>query len=222
MIVPVDLEHISEINENLDVYYKNGVAIIDNFYKNYDALYEMCTNMHVPSWKKTNGSANFVDYYDCRPIMQNDNAGENYTNKIRSLNDIIDQIWDPLPQTLCQMHIAFNYYKNIKRNVSNKMQFYPHIDEAFNCICFIDKICSGGTAIYDMDFIENRENEYVLYDISNIPKIVIEAKPNRMIIIPGKLMHGGYIEDHTKYENDWRINEVTFFKDFNEDKFRTE
>lgn len=212
MIVPVDLENISEINEHLDAHVDGDVVIIDNFYKNFNELYDMCINMHVPSWKKTETSANFIDYYDCRPIMQNNNAGKNYVKKIKSLNYIIDTVYDPLPQTLCQEHIAFNYYKNIKKNVSSNMQFYPHQDEAFNCICFIDEICSGGTAIYDMEFIDNNENEYVLYDISDIPKKIIEAKQNRMIIIPGKLMHGGYIEDHTAYENNWRINEVTFFR----------
>lgn len=211
MIKPFDVDYLVEVNEEIEVVVDDGVIIIDNFYKNFDALYDVCSNMHIPSWKKSENSRNFIDYFDCRPVFQNSNPGVNFYNKFSMLKEIIQKVYEIDGEMyLDKPDITFNYYKNIEKNVSNNMQFYPHKDHTFNCLVYIDHICSGGTALYNMDDIENKEDEYVLYDVSGIEKHVIEAKQNRMVIFHGDIMHGGYIKDHTKYENDWRINEVSF------------
>jgi len=106
----------------------------------------------------------------------------------------------------------FNYFKNNKKNVSNNFQHFPHIDNYYNALVYLDKICSGGTAIYDMPSIVNTEQYNLLYDISNYSKRVIKAIPNRLVIFNGRQMHGGYIEDHNKYVNNWRFNQVLFFR----------
>lgn len=226
MIIPYHLDDLLEVNENLEVVVENNVVIIDDFYKNFDTYYEMCTNAYVPSWKKENSnSLNFNEYYDCRPIIQNLTPTRNYFNKLTVLGEIIEKVWDEeyLLHLGGDHNITFNYYKNIRKNVSNNMQFHPHIDDAYNVIVYIDKVCSGGTAIYDMPHVENKEHENVLYDITGIDKTIIDAKPNRCVIFHGDQMHGGYIEDHTQYEDNWRINEVTFlYRDLNEPKNRTE
>jgi hypothetical protein len=88
---------------------------------------------------------------------------------------------------------------------------HPHVDYYLNCIIYLDKICSGGTAIYDIKNLDNHEHLNLLYDVSNVPFKLIQAKPNRLVLFNGDRFHGGYISDHTMYETNWRINQVVFF-----------
>ena len=47
-----------------------------------------------------------------------------------------------------------------------------------------------------------------VFDVKNI----IPAKFNRLVMFPGNCLHGGYIEDYSKYSGDnWRYSQVTFF-----------
>ena len=216
MIVPFDLDNFFEVNDKIDFVVENEVVIIDNFYKNFEEYYKICTNLYVPSWKNIVGSRNFIDYYDCRPIIQHRYPKDNFYIKCELLAKIVYQVWEETSDLYfenSEVFIMFNYYKNIKKNVKNNMQFHPHVDpDSYNIIIYMDKVCSGGTAIYDMEPIENKEHENVLYDVTGIDKTIIQAKPNRCVIFKGDCVHGGYIEDHTQYENNWRINEVSFLQ----------
>jgi hypothetical protein len=68
-------------------------------------------------------------------------------------------------------------------------------------------------AVYETKNITNREHINLMYNISNIPiKRIIESIPNRCVIFPGHLYHGGYIKDHNTYYYNWRINLVNFYE----------
>ena len=108
--------------------------------------------------------------------------------------------------------LDFGFYKNIKKDIPNVLQHFPHKEDSFNCIVYLDKISSGGTALYETsENIINQEHLNLLCDVSRYPINLIRAKPNRLVIFPGNTYHGAFIEDHNLYLNSWRINQLMFF-----------
>ena len=214
MIIPFNPDDIFEINESCDlVSFEDEVLVVDNWYKNYDEIKNILLNTPVPRWKWSEGGSNFVDYFDCRLVL----PVHFYSNKtnihMEKYDVLLERFYKATNLRLTTDLYEFNYYKNIKAGVSDSLQHYPHVDEAFNCIIYLDSICSGGTAIYDLaEPLENKEDENLLFDVSRLGKKIIPAKPNRLVIFKGDKYHGGYIQDHNKYLDDWRINQVMFFQ----------
>jgi hypothetical protein len=205
--------------------FKDNVLIIDNWYKNYDQIYKIITNMPLPRWKWKPGSRNFIDYYDCRPILNihyMSSADVPEDDWLKVINSYYGEIKSKIAEyyndkDVLIEHTApleFNFYKNIKKNVSNKFQHYPHCDFAYNCIVYLDKISSGGTALYKniKQLPELLASAPDLLDVSSYEKIVIPAKPNRLVIIPDGLFHGGYINNHNDYVDNWRMNQILFLR----------
>ena len=219
MIVPYDhLLSLFEINQKAEVFFEEDVIYIDNFYKNYDEIYEVLTNMPVPRWKWMKGpSENFSKYYDCRPVIKNNHVGPTWMGGMKWVTSLIERFYGSQPNIiLSHPDYEFNYFKHIDSVPdNNEIQFHPHHDTPFASIIYLDKVCSGGTAIYDIDgskSLINKEGENLLKDVSQWARRIIEAKPNRHIIFRGTNPHGGFIEDHSKYLNDWRINQVMFYE----------
>ena len=214
MIKPIVPDKLFEINDGLTPQFENGVIIIDNFYKNYEEIYDMLNDSHVFRWKWTEGSRNFIDYYDCTMEINNNSYGKSFVTKINSLISLIKYYYNDIRNiTINDLAYNFNVYQNIKRNISNSLQHFPHVDYSYNAIVYLDKICSGGTAIYpEIKNILNTEEENILFNVSDHQKIMIESKPNRLVIFEGTKYHGGFIENHDAYTNEnWRINQVMFF-----------
>jgi len=213
MIIPYISEQLFKVG-NYKVTKIDDVLIIDDWYQNYEQIHEVLQNSAVPRWKWHKDGRNFKDYYDCRLELVFNYVDAEEFDSIKILTNIINENFDLKQKVkLAKECFEFNYYKNIKNNVSSDLQHHPHTDEiTFNVVIYLDKICSGGTAIYD-DMINLRNNEHMnlLYDVSGLNKRLIQAKPNRIAVFNGKLPHGGYIEDHNKYVNDWRVNQVLFF-----------
>lgn len=210
-IRPFIPDELFEINEDYVITsYKDNILIIDDFYKNFEDIYEILTNMAVPIYKTSKNSRNFKDYYDCRPIINSLNVAT-HREEIEQLCIEFFNV-----DVKASPYYEFNFYKNIKSDVDNKLQHFPHVDKALSAIIYFDKVSSGGTAFYpNMDHISNNEHENLLYDISHLDKFVIQAKPNRLVLFKGQIFHGGYIEDHDKYLNDWRINQVVYIESKN-------
>ena len=218
MIKPIVLDDLFIINDGLTPQFEEGVVIIDNFYKNYDQIYEMLSSSYMPRWKWCEGSRNFIDYHDCRLEIDNNFYGDSYITKINSLIELIKYFYnDQRDIGINDTGYNFNVYQNIKRNVSNSFQHFPHIDLSYNAIVYLDKVSSGGTAIYpEIENVPDSEEQNILFDISDHKKIIIESKPNRMVVFNGTRYHGGYIENHDAYTGEnWRINQVMFFDELN-------
>lgn len=214
MITPYNPDDVFELNANYNVVsFEDEVLVIDNWYKNYDEITNILFNTPVPRWKWTEGSHNFKDYFDCRLILPVHFFTEKTNEHLREYVRLLDKFYGVSYATLVNSVYEFNYYKNIKADVGNALQHHPHVDYTFNCIIYLDNISSGGTAIYDLaEPLENKEHENLLFNVSKLPKKIIPAKPNRLVIFKGNKYHGGYIQDHNKYLNDWRINQVIFFE----------
>jgi len=217
MIIPYDhLISLFEPNPEPDIFFEDNVIYIDNYYKNYEEIYEVLTNMPVPRWKWIKGpSNNFKNYYDCRPVFHNDVVGPTWEGRIEWLCSLIDKYYGNQPSIyLKDPHYEFNYFKHIKDLPSKNMQFHPHVDTPFASIIYLDKVCSGGTMVYNMDAKPrlNKEGENLFFDVSQWEQSkLIEARPNRHVIFNGTQYHGGFIADHSKYVDDWRINQVIFY-----------
>lgn len=213
MILPIVPEDVFEINSSHRVRYDEQlkVVIVDNWYKNLSEIQNVLSNLPAVRWKWTENSRNFVDYYDCRPIIpfhyETDKAYRTADKVANILFDYFNAFEVELENNLYE----FNFYKNI-RTPANNLQANPHTDNSFNCIIYLDNICSGGTALYDMPPIDNTEDENLLIDVSNFPKRIIEAKPNRLVLFDGRILHGAYIKNHEEYVNDWRMNQIMFFR----------
>jgi hypothetical protein len=218
-MIPIIVEDLFEINKNYTSSFNNEIIIIDNWYKNPEEIIKVLENIPAPRWKNSKNSKNWIDYYDCRPIIHSYWNNEKIYDPAKEIVFNINKYFFKGSKNnfnLITMPFEFNAYKNIKKNIPNRFQHFPHSEgNIFNCIIYLDKISSGGTAFYEIDSLENKEDDNLLFDVSNLEKSVVPAKFNRAVIFNGKKYHGGYIEDHSKYLNAWRINQVLFFEPVN-------
>jgi hypothetical protein len=212
MIIPFCPEELFEINSNYKVTsFDNDILIIDSWYKNYEDIEKVLQNMSIPNWKKHSEGRNFIDYYDCRTSIPVNFPTNNLDKIISNYPKIISKFFGENVNLLKNNPFEFNYYKNNVKNVSSNLQHFPHIDFDFNCIIYLDSVASGGTAIYDVEYLENVEEYNLLHNVSKYNKHLIEAKPNRLAIFKGNRYHGGYINNHDDYFDKWRFNQVLFF-----------
>ena len=203
---------------------KDGVIYIDNFYENAEDIYDMITSRHYPLWKynaEEGNTRNGIDYYDCRIVDKNGHPTREYFNEHNRILDICRRYWWKGDYEW-DMIYEFNCFKPIKE-MTNELQHYPHIDSqlgtpdeasVLNFLVYMDKVEDGGTAVYGGEWITNDENINLLYPVEERFKLekVIEHKFNRAVIFPGNCMHGAYINDYSKYKDDWRFTQVTFYK----------
>jgi len=212
MIIPFIGQDLFEVNPNYTIVEQsNTFLVIDNFYKNYDEIFNVLNNIPAPAWKYTSrDTKNFVDYYDCRPTI--DIRFSNGYQHIDEIHRLIFGKWNSDTAQIETKPYEFNYFKVINSNVNETHQMFPHVDYDYTAIIYLDKIGNGGTAFYDIDEIPNNENENLLVDVSSYTKTIIESKPNRMLIFKGETPHGGYIRNYDAYSTDWRINQAIFFK----------
>jgi hypothetical protein len=221
MIKPIVVDDIFEINDHRSITsFDNNVLVVDNWYKDIDAVMGVVNNLHAPRWKVVNEltTRNFKDYYDCRPLIQNQWHGDKYYEMNCVIMDYIREYFKVNVSHPTTQDVLFNMYRNINKDVSNTMQHVPHVDGEFNAVIYLDDISSGGTAVYEYDAkfgngdLAADEGENVLYDIDGLNYTVIPAKQNRMVLYPGNIWHGGYISNHNDYVENWRINQVIFFR----------
>lgn len=215
MNIPFIPEDLLEINENYKVVFNNDLMlIVDDWYKNFDQFYDLLRQAPLPRWKWQEGGKNFVDYYDCRPLFNLNFPDHKKINRfVATLKELIAEKFNDTNNLELENNLLeFNFYKNIKKNVSSDLQHFPHVDFKYNCIVYFDKICSGGTAIYpDLKNLQNTESYNLLHNISNYKRILIQSKPNRLVIFKGNFYHGGFIQNHNDYVDDWRMNQILFF-----------
>ena len=205
--------------------FEDGVIYIDNIYEDPDAIHDWLTNQQYPMWKyseERKTSRNGKDYNDCRLIHKIGFPTRLYHNQMQMLTDLCrNQGWWPHDYQWDETY-EFNCFQSLKDH-GKEIQHYPHIDSELQCsdkesvinvITYMDKIENGGTAVYEGTWITNDEQENLLYPVGELFDIkqIIPAKYNRLVMFPGNQLHGGYIEDYSKYMGeDWRYTQVTFF-----------
>jgi hypothetical protein len=218
---PIDVDELFELNPDYEVVsFDDGIIMIDNWYKNYDQIIETLEKqtpvLFNPDSYDGIKSENGKDYYDCRLVLTNTFNNKKYLSTFNEIKKILNDVMLVEELSFDRQALVFNYWKNIKIPNQNE-QASPHTDYHYDiaCIIYLDKICSGGTMLYGLD--SGPTNGAGLQDITNakqtyniIPQKLIQSKPNRLVIYPGQQWHGAYIEDHSMYVDEWRINQVHF------------
>jgi len=213
MTQPYLSSHLFEINDNLS-HQVNSLGpyeyiSIDNFYKRPEDIYDMLKVSWAHNWKIKKDGRNFKDYYDCRTSIPLENNGFDRDNKT---SDFLKNILS-LKNCHCTS-VDMNIFQWINIPKSS-IQFSPHQDPSFNVLIYLDKINSGGTALYEkMPKVKVLEEIDIRFDTNeeNVKYHVIPSTFNRCVIFNGNIPHGGYIENHSKYSNDtWRYNAVYFY-----------
>lgn len=220
MDIPFRPDQLFELNPDRGPVEVHGDWIsVDNFYKNYDLIFDVLNGMPKETWKCKEGSRNFLDYYDCRPAFQNHmgkmngTAQENTKLLTHWINTYLRSEETPKKMSLFGKHhtIDFNMFKFVKE-YDYPYQHCIHKDIGWTAIIYLDKVADGGTALYKSPFNGQSEFVSVMQDVSEETLIeVIPAKPNRLAIFNGsKIPHSAWFDDHRKYIDHWRMNQVMF------------
>ena len=197
---------------------------IDNFYSHPEwILNHICSTIPQPHGVKDSKS-NGVEYADVRhtkalpelryyhEIIENLVGGIKYNNFGRK--GVIDD--KPLLKTnfMQWRDTEFNDYKNC--------YWWPHYDNCWSCIIYLNHDASNGTNIYrDKDDYfrkvqtKNEEHHKPWHPKENYDLIdYLEPVFNRAYVFQaGKLMHGAAVNDETYFEKNglFRLNQVMFF-----------
>jgi|TARA_R110000744_G_scaffold89045_2_gene173316 hypothetical protein len=214
MTTPFIVEELFKLNPNSKITYHTDWVCIDDFYEDIEKIQKVFEHMYVESWKMSQWSRNFKDYYDCRPMFANwEPLQEMIDARLKPLNKLIGQLvsWQDVG---IEKSLAFNVFKHKKENLPLTMQHHPHYDtDMLNVLTYIDKHADGGTAIYEDIDVENKEGANLIIDVSAYKiKEIIPAKPNRCVIFSGNKLHGAYINDNNIYYNNWRITQATIVR----------
>jgi hypothetical protein len=214
MTTPFIVEELFKLNPNSKITYHTDWVCIDDFYEDIEKIQKAFEHMYVESWKMSQWSRNFKDYYDCRPMFANwEPLQEMIDARLKPLNKLIGQLvnWQDVG---IEKSLAFNVFKHKKENLPLTMQHHPHYDtDMLNVLTYIDKHADGGTAIYEDIDVENKEGANLIIDVSAYKiKEIIPAKPNRCVIFSGNKLHGAYINDNNIYYNNWRITQATIVR----------
>jgi|TARA_B110000090_G_scaffold159084_1_gene175252 hypothetical protein len=214
MTTPFIVEELFKLNPNSKITYHDDWVCIDDFYEDINKIQKAFEHMYVESWKMSQWSRNFKDYYDCRPTFANWEPLQEMINaRLKPLNKLIGQLvnWQDVG---IEKSLAFNVFKHKKENLPLTMQHHPHYDtDMLNVLTYIDKHADGGTAIYEDIDVENKEGANLIIDVSKYKiKEMIPAKPNRCVIFSGNKLHGAYINDNNIYYNNWRITQATIVR----------
>ena len=231
MVNPIIPRRLFEVTPDIKLTsFDDEILIIDNFYRNYDEIHAFLSGATVdifndpgPNAEKT--SRNFVDYYQCRPSFF---YKDRFVPNIKKIKNLIKDFYGLTKEPFfCNERTGpyeFNFFKFV--NVpSQEIQGTPHLDfqmgsMIYNAIIYLDKISSGGTAIYTnadkvgslLEDAFSRQHLVAGMDVSSLEMKLIRAKPNRLVVFKGNRYHNGYIENHSKYQQDWRIVQVMFFR----------
>jgi len=217
-------DELFAINPKLEHEFDGLTITIRNFYENPQDIYDFIMNRQFPMWKYSTErqSKNGIEYNDCRIVDTIGHPTRKYFADFERIQNICRQYYwkGKYDWTLLQ---EFNLFQTITE-FDPKMQHYPHIDSAFitpdhlstlNMLVYLDKECSGGTAVYKGEWISNEEHLGVMYPVEDTFEVerIIPAEFNTCVIFPGNRLHGAWIDDYTKYSGDnWRISQVQFLQ----------
>lgn len=217
-----DLDELFVHSPKLEPQFDGFVMTIDNFYENAEDIYTWLKEQRYPLWKYNaeRDSRNGKDYKDCRLVHKIGHPTRKYVGRMEQILDMCRRHWW-LGQYSYDQVYEFNCFQAMD-GLSTTLQHYPHVDSSLftpdhhstlNMIIYLDKEESGGTAVYEGDWISNDEQVNLLYPCSERFTLnrIIEHKFNRCVIFPGNRLHGAYVEDYTKYTGDnWRYTQVNF------------
>jgi len=208
-----------EINANHTLYKKKllntDLIVVDDFLLYPDKVIEyLYDNEPANLWKHNQIPSNNGKYFiDKRHIIR---SKETY-----SYNSYINTILNKDSQVLLEPNtINSNFSRFIDRDFNNYIDhyWYPHIDDGYNGLLYLNINGCSGTNIYDMYHSDNYDypEHYNPWRPKNNYNLIynIESKFNRLVLFDGKLLHGMAINNDDFFSIE-RINLATFFIELN-------
>ena len=213
--------NVFDINDNLvtNTHNINGSSVyfIDNFYKNPDELVKLLKNTKCGLHKsEEKPSFNGVYFEDKRHKFKHD--GMNKVSK--TISEIIGQ---PILHDTNQVMTNISTYKSTEFNDYKNNYWWPHLDEGYNAIIYLNEEDTTGTNLYktperdELYFSDTGypTEHYVPWQSKDNWELVltINSKYNRLVIFDGyEYYHGASITDETYFDGNYRMNQVVFLK----------
>ena len=206
-----------ELNPDLkikeEILLGSKIFTIDNFYKNPDEVYDFLFNREVPLWKiEEKPSFNTIHFIDKRL----DEYDERLTPVIRFLSYLCNQDAD-------SYNIVTNMQRFFKHDFNDYKNCYwwPHHDAGYNGIVYFNEDNQNGTNIYyEIKSKKMLTEHHQPWRTKNDFKVLkhLEPKFNRLVFFDGyKFLHGMNIVNDRYFSNEYRKNQVFFFKDLLDD-----
>ena len=183
--------NITEINKDY--------IIIDNFYKNYEDL-----SNYAKDLKKDIRTPNIENYKNCRTSLTE--IPDSYKTLIKLIEDYSIKYFNRVNKVITNQVTlnSITLYKDYPDNI----QHWPHIDNGTTGIIYLSEEDSG-TVIYKDNDIKFPVGNGYFRDISNLEiEKIIDAKPNRLVILNAVKIHGSYF--YKKILNKERISQIVF------------
>ncbi len=208
-----------ELNKNLNVRTEkvydcnfqrlDDVHIVDNFYSDPDEIVKFFLDQNAPLHKGAEDGLNGVSFEDRRFT-----AG---TNLSYPAYEFLQNIHGQVPEN--HGAVSTNQTRFFKQEFNNYKDNYwwPHTDEGYTAIVYLNKNdYVNGTNLYeqlvavDQDATEHQEpwKPKVYYNCLKH----IEPAYNRLVLFNGLCYHGMNICNDRYFDDEYRLNQVFFFK----------
>lgn len=209
-----DLNYSITVNET---FMGSNIYYMDNFYKNPDAVLDLFnktpSRVHHPYLEVKSQSLNGVHFDDRRHVLEDCNE---ISKVYKYLSILCGQkvLNDDRVGLTNQIKFFKHDFNNFKDNY-----WYPHMDSGYNGIVYLNKgddTC--GTNLYkQLQYDGNRIDREHLeswrpkerYEIIK----TIKPKFNRCVLFDGKkFLHGMHIPNDMYFGEEYRFNQVFFFR----------
>ena len=206
-----------ELNKNLQVhtekFFHTNLYVIEDFYKDPDEVKSFLCRTKPPLWKSSEKNQNNGKFFEDRRFNGHDaDLIDAYTYLSKLCNQIPVGPSDWVVSNMTKfLDKSYNKY--------NTCYWWPHFDYGYNGIVYLNDDSDNGTNIYDLtnpNEIHNRPDEEHLdpWRNKNNYRVVktIVPKYNRMVLFDGMFPHGMNITTDKFFGDEYRINQVFFFK----------
>lgn len=212
-------EHNDLSNMKVIDFEDSYIFFMDNFYKDPDAVLEYLLSIPPPIWKEwEKPSYNMIYFEDRRHQLEN----EEVIQTLKNIGNLVDQI-----PTDYKVVTNFTRFKDDPFNNFDDNYWWPHHDSGYNALVYLNKYEEEhiGTHLY-RELYKSSDSGIPEHARPWAPKknwkilATLKAKYNRFVMFDGKkYYHGMDISDKRFFGDNYRINQVMFFKDKNDKDF---
>jgi len=188
-----------------------NLIIVDDFLLNPLSVLEyLYSNQPKTLWKHWQMPSNNGKYFiDKRHTITGQQSSGYNKHIFNILNNSSQRLLEPNT-------ISSNFTRFIDRDFNdyNNCYWYPHIDDGYNALLYLNTNGCSGTNIYDYVHrdLYNDPEHYKPWRPKDKYKLIynIESKFNRLVLFDGRLLHGMAVNNEKFFYTE-RINLATFF-----------